>query len=117
MIASARPMVAITSTGPITLGRMWRSRIDHAGTPITRAACTYSLFFSASVELRTVRAYCTQSDRPIATTSTYTAILSCSAGGTTPLNTPKISSATRIAGKLNCTSAMRMIRLSTQPPR
>ncbi len=38
--------------------------------PITRAACTYSLFFSTIVEPRTVRAYCTQFDRPIASTST-----------------------------------------------
>ena len=42
------------------------------GMPMTRAAWTYSLFFSTSVEPRTVRAYCTQPDTPIARTSTYT---------------------------------------------
>ena len=40
-------------------------------TPMTRAACTYSLFFSTIVEPRTVRAYCTQFDSPIARTSTH----------------------------------------------
>ena len=38
--------------------------------PITRAACTYSLFFSTIVEPRTVRAYCTQFDNPMARIST-----------------------------------------------
>ncbi len=41
--------------------------------PITRAACTYSLFFSTSVEPRTVRAYCTQFEIPIAKISTNSA--------------------------------------------
>ena len=53
-------MVAITSTGPMTLGSTWRTMISSGDRPITRAACTYSLFFSTSVEPRTVRAYCTQ---------------------------------------------------------
>ena len=48
--------------------------------PMTRAACTYSLFFSTSVEPRTVRAYCTQPDMPIARTSTGIAMSSCGLG-------------------------------------
>ena len=42
---------------------------------MTRAACTYSLFFSTSVEPRTVRAYCTQFEMPIAKISTNSATL------------------------------------------
>ena len=63
-------MVAITSTGPMTLGSTWRSMISSGGMPITRAAWTYSLFFSTRVEPRTVRAYCTQPEKPIAKTRT-----------------------------------------------
>ena len=59
MMAMARWMVAITSTGPMTLGRMWRRRMVKGPMPIRRAACTYSLLRSTSVEPRTVRAYCT----------------------------------------------------------
>ena len=85
-------------------------------TPITRAACTYSRFFSTSVEPRTVRAYCTQPDAAIANTSTTNAMFS-SAFLNTARATPSISSAIRIAGNDNCTSAMRMMIASTRPPR
>ena len=44
--------------------------ILNGDTPITRAAWMYSLFFSTSVEPRTVRAYCTQPDSAIARIST-----------------------------------------------
>ncbi|MNP84573.1 hypothetical protein D3C76_1839330 [compost metagenome] len=37
--------------------------------PITCAASTYSFFFSASTEARTVRAYCGHSAMPMITTS------------------------------------------------
>ena len=70
MIATARWMVAMTSTGPVTLGRMCRSRMVLRRMPMILAACTYSLFFSTSVEPRTVRAYCTQPETPMAKTST-----------------------------------------------
>src|SRR6187399_3486187 len=43
-IATATWIVDRTSTGPITLGRTWRSMMRNGATPITRAACTYSLF-------------------------------------------------------------------------
>ena len=76
MMASARPIVAITSTGPITFGRIWRRRMLAGWRPITRAAWTYSLPFSTIVAPRTTRAYCTQSDRPMATISTQIAIVS-----------------------------------------
>ena len=44
----------------MTLGSTWRTMMRSGDTPITRAACTYSLLRSTSVEPRTVRAYCTQ---------------------------------------------------------
>ena len=69
-------MVAITSTGPVTLGSTWRTMISSGDRPITRAACTYSLFFSTITEPRTVRAYCTQKARPMAPTMTKIAISS-----------------------------------------
>src|SRR5690606_13293786 len=40
MMASARPMVPMTSTGPRTLGRMWRTRMRSGCTPMMRAAET-----------------------------------------------------------------------------
>src|SRR3546814_16953519 len=58
--ASARLMVAITSTGPITLGSTWRIENSGQGSQITREACNYSLFFPPSTEPRPVRAYCPQ---------------------------------------------------------
>src|SRR4029450_7487523 len=60
MMAVATWMVASTSTGPITLGSTWRAMMRSGATPVTRAACTYSLLRSTSVDPRTVRAYCTQ---------------------------------------------------------
>ncbi len=56
MIASARLIVAMTSTGPMTLGSTCRPMMAKAERPITSAASTYSLFFSTRVEPRTVRA-------------------------------------------------------------
>src|SRR5690606_28611888 len=70
MMACATLIVAMTSTGPSTLGSTWRIMIRQGFTPMTRAACTYSLPCSTSVEPRTVRAYCTQLARPIEPTST-----------------------------------------------
>ena len=43
---------------------------------MTRADCTYSLFFSTMVEPRTVREYCAQCERPMATMRTT--IAACS---------------------------------------
>ena len=48
--------------------------IANGETPITRAACTYSLFFSTITEPRTVRAYCTQKLRPMEKTSTESVV-------------------------------------------
>ena len=117
MMASASEIVAITSTGESTLGRMWRSMIAPEPRPIRRAACTYSLLRSTSVAPRTTRANCTQSDSPMARISTQIAIWSRCSIGITPRATPKIRSATRIDGKVSCTSATRMMTVSTQPPR
>ncbi len=84
--------------------------------PITRAACTYSLFFSTIVEPRTVRAYCTQFASAIARISTGTAALACASRGSAARATPSISSAIRIAGNDSWTSATRMMTASTRPP-
>ena len=85
--------------------------------PITRAACTYSLFRSTSVEPRTVRAYCTQPEKPIESTSTGMAISSCRSPASATRATPSMSSAIRIAGKESCTSATRMMTASMRPPK
>ncbi|MNR02662.1 hypothetical protein D3C85_1185230 [compost metagenome] len=85
-------------------------------TPITRAACTYSRFFSTSVEPRTVRAYCGQPASAMAPISTGNAISSCMSRGTAARATPSIKSAIRMAGNDNCTSATRMMNASMRPP-
>ena len=66
--------------------RMMRS----GETPVTRAACTYSLLRSTSVEPRTVRAYCTQPVSEIARISTPKATVVC-ASGNSARPTPAIS--------------------------
>ena len=106
----------MTNTGPVTFGSTWRTMIRTGDSPITRAAWTYSLFFSTSTEPRTVRAYCTQNDRPIAPMITNSAISSCFCTEIRPRTTPSINSATRIAGNVSCTSAIRMITASVAPP-
>jgi hypothetical protein len=85
-------------------------------TPITRAACTYSLFFSTSVEPRTVRAYCGQLETPIATISTSSATSPCALRGSAARAIPSIRSAIRMAGNESCTSAARMMKASRRPP-
>ena len=109
-------MVASTITGPITLGSTWRRMMRRGGTPVTRAACTYSLLRSTSVEPRTVRAYCTQPVREIDRISTPKATDSC-ASGNIARPTPAISKATRMAGNESMTSHIRISTPSTQPPR
>ena len=56
MMASATWIVEITSTGVMVFGRICRNMMGQRLKPITRAASTYSLFFSPSTEARTVRA-------------------------------------------------------------
>jgi len=90
--------------------------IISGGTPITRAACTYSLFFSTIVEPRTVRAYCTQPESAMARISTAKATSPWASRGSSARNTPSISSATRIAGNDSITSHTRMMKASTRPP-
>ncbi len=116
MMASAKLMVAITSTGPITLGSTWRSMMASGRRPMIRAACTYSLPRSTMVEPRTVRAYCTQKERPIDRISTSSARLSWNSRGTMPRMTPSTSKAMSMAGKLSWISAMRMMTASVTPP-
>ncbi|MNH42656.1 hypothetical protein D3C79_1043970 [compost metagenome] len=55
--------------GDRQFGKMWRNMMRGARKPITCAASTYSFFFSASTEARTVRAYCGHSAMPMITTS------------------------------------------------
>src|SRR6185312_9003519 len=76
MMASAKLMVAMTSTGPSTLGSTWRNMMVAGLSPISRAASTYSLLASTSTEPRTVRAYWTQKESPIDSTSTQKTISS-----------------------------------------
>ena len=116
MMAVAMWMVAITSTGPITLGSTCASMMASGLRPTTRAACTYSFSFSTMVEPRTVRAYCTQPAKPMASTSTGIASSSCRSPGSATRATPSIKSAMRIAGNESCTSAMRMMSASKRPP-
>src|SRR6185503_12761311 len=116
-MAVAMWIVAMTSTGPITLGSTCASMMARGRRPMTRAACTYSFPFSTMVEPRTVRAYCTQPAKPMASISTGIAIRSCDSLGSATRATPSMSSAIRIAGKESCTSAMRMMTASSAPPR
>ncbi len=73
MTALATWMVEMTITDVRVLGRTCRTMIILLLSPITRAASTYSLFFSPITAARTVRAYTGHSARPIITTSKGTA--------------------------------------------
>ena len=84
-------------------------------TPMTRAACTYSLCRSTIVEPRTARAYCTQPGRAMAMITTPKASVS-SAFGKSAWPTPANSSAIRIDGNDSITSQMRMMSASMRPP-
>ena len=89
LAASVAPEVQITSKGahPSRCAAATRaSAMPQGATPMTRAACTYSLLFSTIVEPRTVRAYCTQLDRPMANTSTTMASWSCNSRGAVALH-------------------------------
>ena len=90
--------------------------IENGRIPITRAAWMYSLFFSTNVDPRTVRAYCTQFEMPIAKMRTKSATEPCASRGSTARVTPSISNAIRMAGNESCTSATRMMKPSTLPP-
>ena len=63
-----------------------------------------------------MRAYCTQNDRPIETTSTANADSSRLWAFSMAWATPSRRSAMRIAGNVSCTSAIRMMIESVQPP-
>ena len=69
-MAKPRFSVAMTSTGPSTLGSTWVSMMRALESPMTRAASTYSLLRSTRVEPRTVRANCGQLLMPMANTTT-----------------------------------------------
>ena len=74
------------------------------------------MFFSTSVEPRTVRAYCTQNDRPIESTITQNTTCSLRCSPNSAREVPSISIAIRIAGKVLWMSAARMMTQSTEPP-
>jgi len=84
-------------------------------TPVTRAACTYSLWRSTKVLPRTVRAYCTQPVKVMEAINTPKAKASCACGNKAR-PTPAMSSATKMAGKDSITSQVRMISASHLPP-
>ncbi|MNZ32285.1 hypothetical protein D3C78_496080 [compost metagenome] len=69
MMAFATCTVEMTRMGDRQFGSMWRNMMRGARNPITWAASTYSFFFSASTEARTVRAYWGHSAMPMITTS------------------------------------------------
>ncbi len=58
MTALATWMVDKTRIGDMQLGRICRHMMRMELNPATLEASTYSFFFSASTEARTVRAYC-----------------------------------------------------------
>ena len=116
MMAVATWMVASTMTGPRMFGSTWRIMMRRGATPVTRAASTYSLLRSTSVEPRTVRAYWTQPVSEMAMINTPSARYSLPFGNSARL-TPAMSSAIRMAGKDSITSHTRMMKASTMPPR
>ena len=100
----------------MTFGSKCRSMIAIGWRPMTRAACTYSLFFSTSVEPRTVRAYCTQPEMPIARIRTGIAISIVPVAGQHDARHPVDQQRDQDRGKESCTSAMRMMTASSLPP-
>ncbi|KAF5046273.1 hypothetical protein DSECCO2_472570 [anaerobic digester metagenome] len=100
----------------MVFGRMCRHMMRPDGRPMTRAASTYSFFFSARTEARTVRAYCGHSAMPMTSTRKGTAMLSKAATPKMAWKMAERKMATMRVEKLSCTSAMRMRKLSTLPP-
>ena len=78
MIAVARWIVAITSTGPSTLGSTCGEHDRERPAADDARRLHVLLVLLDQVEPRTVRAYCTQPAKPIASISTEIAISSCS---------------------------------------
>ncbi len=97
------------------MGNTWRRMMRSGETPVRRAACTYSLCRSTSVEPRTVRAYCTQPVSEMDRISTPNTMAD-GALGNKARATPAISSAIKIVGKDNITSHTRMMNVSSLPP-
>ena len=89
MTATAMVKLAMTSTGPTILGRMWRRMIQALPRPSARAAMTNSRWRSAITSPRTMRAKPDQVTRPVAIIAPF------SPGPMTVTN----SSATRMRGK------------------
>ena len=77
---------------------------------MTRAACTYSLLRSTSVEPRTVRAYCTQPVSAIASTSTAKASDSCALREQRARRRRRSAARSGSPGTTACTSATRMMK-------
>ena len=117
MMASARLMVAMTSTGPMTFGRMCRTMITGAGRPISaggRDVILALLHHHGAAHGARILHPEAQADRD--TTSTDSVVRRRAALPSTAFTTPSTSSAIRIAGKVSCTSATRMMTASTTPP-
>ena len=109
--------VAATRMGVMVLGRIWRNMIRRAGTLSSCAACTYSLRRSTEACARTVRAYCIQADRAIATTRTAPAPISRRSGGKVARAMADTSIAIRMVGTDSSTSPTRISTLSVKPPK
>ena len=91
--------------------------IRQAGTPMTRAARTYSLSRSTSVDARTARAMAGHRPMPIDRMITGTCIWSRIAFGRAAPAMPLMSKAVRMGGKVSCTSAIRISNAPVTPPR
>ena len=83
---------------------------------MTRAACTYSLLRSTSVEPRTVRAYCTQPVSAIARISTPKASASWRIREQRARRRRRSAAPPGWPGRTACTSQMRMMKASIRPP-
>lgn len=98
--AAARLIVAITSTGPITPGRMCRNMMRRPGRPITFTRLHIVLRPPPTAAARTVRAYCTHSWIAMAPMRMKGARRGPDASWRRARATPATSSASRIVGKL-----------------
>ena len=107
MIAPAKPNVAATTTGPMTLGRMWRKIMRWVGTPNATAAVTKSRLRKVRNWPRTRRVMPGQPKMPMMIMMLK--ILGGKTDATVMIN--------KKVGKHMIMSVIRMITLSTVPPR
>ena len=91
----------------ITFGKMWRLTMRRSEKPAALAARTYSCSFATSISPRTMRAYDTHPTNAIAM---YMLRVPAPSTKTRAITSTKNGNATK-------TSTIRMITVSSQPPR